>query len=182
MNKILLIVITILFHAIDCNEIQIIPIQDHHIKQARQIIINAVLELQIIPCFNSADLEIKLEKENELGDLKNIKKIYTENKGTFLVMLIDYKVVGMGAIKYLTNDICELKRMFFDPEYRGKGFGSKMLEILIHKAKELGYKKIQLEVYNQLTQTNAVALYTKFGFHETKPYLQSPKFFMEKIL
>ncbi len=74
-------------------------------------------------------------------------------------MLKDDQVMGTGAIKYLDNEICELRRLFFAREYRGLDFGSKMLTNLVQCAKKLGYKKMRLDVYNPEKQIAAVNLF-----------------------
>lgn len=165
------------------NQIEIKPIEQHQVTQARTIILNAILELQIIPCSNLKELEKQLKDTNELYDLDNINQFYTDNKGIFLVMLKNNETIGMGAIKYFDQESCELKRMFFAKEYRGQGYGSKILEELINYAKTFGYKKIKLDVYNSATQIRAIKLYEKFGFYKITAYKNSKAMlFMEKNL
>jgi GNAT superfamily N-acetyltransferase len=55
---------------------------------------------------------------------------YGPPSGTFLVLLDDDAVVGTGAIRRLEDEVCELKRMWFLPAYRGKGYGWQMSERL----------------------------------------------------
>ena len=110
--------------------------------------------------------------------------LYTLNKGVFLVMLDGTKVIGMGALQYFNAEICELRRMFFRPEYRGRGLGSKMVTRLLQIAGEFGYKKIRLTVYNPSKQVAAVGLYKKFAFCEIAAYNDNPKvkLSIEKLL
>lgn len=98
-------------------------------------------------------------------------------------MIKNNKVIGMGAIKRLDPEVCELKRMFFAHEYRRQGLGSKMLASLLKHAKELQYKRMRLDLYNPVTQIGAVNLYKKFGFYEIEAYKKSrANLFMEKVL
>jgi putative acetyltransferase len=93
------------------------------------------------------------------------------------------KIVGAGAIKKCTDEICELKRMWFLKEYRGKGLGSQMAYQLLAFAKDHGYAKIRLDIYFPQVQDRAITLYKKLGFYEIAPYNDSPaKIFMEKVL
>ena len=169
------------------NSIQIKPIEVQHIDAARTIIINACLELQILPCDSMESLQKSLVETKALADLdtwNNVKELYFDHQGTFLVMLCDDKVIGMGAVKRVDVTTCELKRMFFDPHYRGQGLGSHMLEALISFARHQGYARMRLDVYNPTTSVRAVNLYTKFGFYEISPYKDDPlaKLFMAKDL
>lgn len=163
--------------------IKIEPIAQEHIQAARDIILDNAFEFQLIASKTRQEAEKILDSRNELDDLNNVQKIYFNNRGVFLVMLNGPKVIGMGAVKYLDDEICELRRMFFAKEYQGLGLGRLMAQTLIDRAKELGYKKMRLWVYNPETQVAAASLYRKLGFYEIPPYLTCKgKLFMEKIL
>jgi putative acetyltransferase len=163
--------------------IKIEPIQQEHINDAREIILNNAFEYQLITSKTRAEAQEVLNSRNELSDLDNVQEVYFNNRGVFLVMLNGPKVIGMGGVKYFDNEICELRRMFFAKEYQGLGLGKLMAQTLIDKAKELGYKKMRLWVYNPETQVAAGALYRKLGFYEIPPYVVCKgKLFMEKTL
>lgn len=158
---------------------EIHPIEKHQVEAVRTIIIDAVLELNIIPNLN----KIELLATGELDDLDHIESVYTHKRGVFLVITENGTVIGMGALKYFDEQTCELRRMFFKKEYRGKGLGSHMLAILLEHAKKLRYTKIRLDVYNPSTQGSAIKLYKKFGFYEIEAYKACrAKLFMEKTL
>ena len=69
------------------------------------------------------------------------------------------KVVGCGAIKPHDDQTMEVKRMYTQPEQRGKGIASIILKALETWAAELGYKKCLLET--GIKQPEAIALYKK---------------------
>ncbi|MDU8887318.1 GNAT family N-acetyltransferase [Yeosuana sp. MJ-SS3] len=90
---------------------------------------------------------------------------YQKSNEVYLILEVDGKVVGGAGIKHLKdsgNDVCELQKMYFSPEVRGKGFGKIMIQHCLDKAKGLGYKKCYLESASQLKA--AIHLYNKFGF------------------
>ncbi len=77
----------------------------------------------------------------------------------------DGEVVGGGGIAQLkgaNSDICELQKMYFLKEARGKGQGSELLSNLLEQARTLGYKTCYLETTNSMKE--ARILYEKFGF------------------
>ena len=78
--------------------------------------------------------------------------------------------VGCGAIKEYAHDTMEIKRMFTLPESRGKGIAGKVLSELETWASELHYKKCVLETGKR--QPEAIALYTKSGYHLIPNYGQ----------
>lgn len=77
------------------------------------------------------------------------------------------KILGGGGyarLKGTTKEdgICELQKLYFYAEARGKGFGRKLLELVIDEAKKDGYKEMYLETVPQMQ--SAQGLYFKFGF------------------
>jgi len=65
--------------------------------------------------------------------------------GVLYLIQVEDKIVGMGALRKLTEGVGEVKRMYIKPEYRGKGLGKKMLELLLGEAKGHGFSTIYLE-------------------------------------
>ena len=81
------------------------------------------------------------------------------------------KIVGCAGIAKLENgdpEICELQKMYFLPETRGLGIGSKMMEKCLEQAKYFGFKKCYIETMPFMHA--AQKLYKKSGFE----YLNVP--------
>ena len=78
--------------------------------------------------------------------------------------------VGCGAIKHYGDDVIEVKRMYVETEYRGKGIASIVLLELENWSKELNYKKCILETGKK--QMEAIALYVKNNYSIIKSYGQ----------
>ena len=98
-------------------------------------------------------------------DLKEIEEVYLAQRGEFLVGLSGKRLVAMGALKEVTEDSAELKRMRVHPDYQRRGYGSEMLRQLEAKAKALGYKKLVLDTSS--AQVAALHLYRTSGYTET---------------
>ena len=82
-----------------------------------------------------------------------------------------------------SNDICELKRMWFLKAYRGRGLGTKMAQMLLDFATKKGYKKVRLDTTDEQKQAQAIQLYQRLGFYFIERYNDSScTRFMEKIL
>jgi putative acetyltransferase len=96
---------------------------------------------------------------NQSDNIKNIIVVY-ENE----------IAVACGAIKEYSLNTMEVKRMYVQPEVRGKGIASKILEELETWAKDLGYTEIILETNHSMQ--NAVDLYLKNGYKITENYGQ----------
>ena len=81
---------------------------------------------------------------------------------------------GFGAAM-VNLDTADLLDIAVDPEKRGQGIGSCLMQFLIDECKRRGANTIFLEV--RVTNTPAIALYKKFGFEEIsirKNYYSSP--------
>ncbi|MGN7759654.1 GNAT family N-acetyltransferase [Chryseobacterium sp. 22532] len=87
-----------------------------------------------------------------------------------VIVYFDDTAVGCGAFKPFSEDTVEIKRMYTDPERRGKGFASKILNELEIWAKEERYNRCVLET--GIKQPEAIALYEKSGYKRIPNYGQ----------
>ncbi len=91
---------------------------------------------------------------NQFNSIQNLKYV--------LVVYFNDIPVGCGAIKPLTKNDMEIKRMFVSANFRGKGIASNILKELETWAKELNYTSCILETGTR--QKEAVALYKKCSY------------------
>ena len=85
-----------------------------------------------------------------------------EGRGTFLVARDGDRAVGCGAIRLLDPSTAEGKRMFVEPDQRGRGVGKAGLTRLEAVAKNFGVRRLVLET--GVYQHSAIALYRRAGF------------------
>ena len=100
-------------------------------------------------------------------EVDNIDAAFSQPRAAYFVCELDGKVVGGGGVAPLLNgdeNTCELKKMYFLPEGRGKGFGRKMVERCLQAAKDIGFEYCYLETFN--TMKDAKVLYEKMGFEK----------------
>jgi len=109
------------------------------------------------------------DSKGVLEDMDDIRKSYFDDDGTFLVMVDGEQIVGTGAIKKWDTEICELKRLWFLKEYRGKGLGYSMILELFSFARNKGYQRVRLKT-DPVAQSQAVNFYKRLGFHEIQPH------------
>jgi putative acetyltransferase len=131
---------------------------------------NIQIEAIITTCFD----EFALPKAGSSLEDDDVKKMYhgfQANSAAYFVVEENGKVLGGGGVKQLKGaqrNICELQKMYFHPDARGKGYGRKLFNKCIQAAKDLGYKSCYLESASQLE--SAIKLYTMNGFkHLEKP-------------
>ena len=87
-----------------------------------------------------------------------------------VVLVDDGKPVACGAMKEYSPIAMEVKRMFTEPETRGKGLATIVLTELEKWATELSYQKCVLETGKR--QPEAIELYKKNGYKLISNYGQ----------
>lgn len=105
------------------------------------------------------------------SSLDSMYETYHQEKSCYWVIISDDKVYGGAGIAPLENGpegVCELQKMYFLDEVRGKGLGAAMMKTCLKFAKEQGFKKCYLETMPNMNE--AQKLYQKFGFE----YLEAP--------
>ncbi len=118
-----------------------------------------------------AKLVQQYDAKGDLGDITDFQRHYLDNGGLFLVLMEHGKVVGTGAIRKLSPEVAELKRMWFLPEYRGRGLGRQMTERLLAFAREKNYQRVRLDT--DAKSTAAIRLYERLGFQPIARYNDS---------
>jgi putative acetyltransferase len=86
----------------------------------------------------------------------------------FLVARWQGEPIGCGAYRPLRDDIAEIKRMYVEPAFRGRGIGRKLLAALEQCARQAGYGRVWLETGTE--QPEAMRLYQLSGYREIHKY------------
>ncbi len=90
---------------------------------------------------------------------------------------------GCVAMRDLGEGVGEMKRLYVPPEFRGRGIGRLLVEEIVRRAGQAGYRRMVLDTVPEMA--DAIALYRSFGFVETSPYWDCPverTIFMERAL
>jgi ribosomal protein S18 acetylase RimI-like enzyme len=132
------------------------------IAHIRELFLEYAQSLGFSLCFQSFD--------QELADLPGD---YAPPKGRLLLATSNGQPAGCVALHKLTPDICEMKRLYVRPQFRGKGLGRELAEKIITEARQLGYKKLRLDTVEPVMKT-AVTMYRQLGFREIPPYRPNP--------
>jgi GNAT superfamily N-acetyltransferase len=89
-------------------------------------------------------------------------------RGAFLVLRLDGEPVGCGAVRKMSDDEAELKRMFVRPAHRGRKLGAVLVDNLEAEARSLGVRRLLLETALYLEA--AVHVYERAGFTPIPQY------------
>jgi tRNA pseudouridine38-40 synthase len=146
-----------------CNiQITLDKINDNDLPVIRELFLAYQDYLGISLCFQSFDKE-----------LMDLPQPYHEPNGCIIKAMHNGEIVGVVALKPLSEQISEIKRLFVKPAYHGFGIGRMLLEKVMNEANLKNYKKIRLDTLERLEA--AVALYRKYGFEEIAPYNFNPE-------
>lgn len=97
--------------------------------------------------------------------LDKMYETYNIEKSCYFVVTKENDILGGAGIMQLQNsneNICELQKMYFAPEARGRNIGFQMIEICLQWAKKYGYDKCYLETLPYMKSDRK--LYKKVGF------------------
>ncbi|HKU27193.1 MAG TPA: GNAT family N-acetyltransferase [Candidatus Sulfotelmatobacter sp.] len=149
-------------------EPQKIPIQFFQVEAPEQVAMARELFLEY-----AASLGFSLCFQNFDRELANLPGDYAPPGGRLLVAECEGKVAGCVALHKLADDICEMKRLYLRPQFRGKGLGRVFAERIISEARQIGYRCMRLDTVESAMK-DAVAMYRKIGFREIAPYCANP--------
>lgn len=76
------------------------------------------------------------------------------------------RIVSSVTIWDIDDNVMALENIFTVPAYRERGLSSKLVSFAIYEACRRGKRRIRLTVYGD--DTEAIAMYYKFGFKVTK--------------
>lgn len=106
-------------------------------------------------------------------ELKGLPGAYALPAGRLVLCKFDGRPAGCIALKQLEPRICEMKRLYVRPEFRGHQLGRKLAEHLIAEARRGRYRLMRLDTVPG-SMDQAIALYRSIGFKEIPPYYDNP--------
>jgi GNAT superfamily N-acetyltransferase len=140
------------------------------IASARELFLEYAKSLGFSLCFQNFDQE-----------LAGLPGHYAPPDGRLLLTEYESQLVGCVALHKLEDGICEMKRLYLRPQFRGKGLGRALAERIIAEARAIRYRRMRLDTVGPVMK-DALAMYRKMGFREIAPYCENPMagtFYME---
>jgi GNAT superfamily N-acetyltransferase len=108
-------------------------------------------------------LGVDLSFQNFDEEMANLPGRYSAPEGRLFYAVVDGKGAGCVGIRKYSEGVCELKRLYVEPTFRGLGIGRDLaLAEAIRAARRIGYRKILLDTLPAMRI--AVKLYRELGF------------------
>jgi GNAT superfamily N-acetyltransferase len=120
----------------------------------------------------AASLPFELDFQDFDRELAELPGAYAPPRGALLVARVGGEAIGCVAVRPLTGDTCEMKRLFVLPAARGTGLGRRLAVAIVTEARRLGYARMRLDTTPGME--TAQALYEELGFEEIAPYTRNP--------
>jgi len=134
----------------------------HDLETARRLFRAYAEWLAVDLCFQGFEQE-----------LAGLPGAYAPPSGRLLLARVADEAVGCVGLRALKPGICEMKRLWVEPGFGGRGLGRALADATIEAARQIGYRRMRLDTIPDRMPA-AQHLYRSLGFVEIPPYYHNP--------
>jgi ribosomal protein S18 acetylase RimI-like enzyme len=117
-------------------------------------------------------LGIDLSFQHFDEELARLPGDYVPPRGALLIARCGGRAAGCVALRPLDGDVCEMKRLYVRPAFRGLRIGDKLARAAIEIARTHHFVRMRLDTLPSMAA--ARAMYARLGFREIPPYRFNP--------
>ena len=117
-------------------------------------------------------LDVDLCFQGFEDEISTLPGAYGPPGGRLLLARDGDAIAGGVGLRPLGPGICEMKRLFVRPPWRGRGLGRKLAQAIIADGAAAGYRRMCLDTLPRLA--SAASLYRSLGFVEIPAYYENP--------
>jgi len=128
---------------------------------ARQLFLDYAAALGVDLCFQNFEAE-----------LASLPGNYAPPLGRLMLAWWSSEPAGCVALRPIDGEICEMKRLYVKPPFRGRHLGRYLAERICSEARDAGYMNICLDTLPNMS--SAIHLYATLGFKPIDPYVYNP--------
>lgn len=146
---------------LDADELLIQATTEEELREVRQLFLEYSDATGVDLCF-----------QNFAHELATLPGEYAPPRGRLFLLRVGDEVAGCIALRPITEETCEMKRLYVRPAFRGRRLGRKLTESLLAEAREIGYRRMRLDTLPSMQA--AIALYRSLDFQAIEPYRFNP--------
>ena len=120
----------------------------------------------------AASLGVDLCFQDFARELETLPGDYAPPAGRLLLARDDGEIAGCIALRPIDGQICEMKRLYVRPAFRGSGLGRLLVDRIISEARQAGYRQMRLDSLPSMVP--AITLYRQLGFRDIPSYGRNP--------
>jgi len=117
-------------------------------------------------------LGLNLDFQGFEEELATLPGSYSSPLGCLFLARVDGEIAGCIGLRPHTESEGEVKRLYLDPSFRGKGVARQLVSQVIEAASQIGYATLVLDTLASMKP--AIALYESFGFERIPAYYHNP--------
>ncbi len=106
------------------------------------------------------------------GELAGLPGLYAPPRGRLLLAVAGSEAAGCVALRPREDGVCEMKRLFVRPGFRGQGIGKLLAARIVEEARAIGHRTMRLDTLPSMKA--AIGLYESLGFGRCAPYYETP--------